>query len=138
MQQIKIYCLVVQILLNMFRALQCPSSGARQTAFAASGFRTNVEVEVFSAVVGLLVGRLTNEPWLRTLPPAHSYGNRRLQRQFDGLLMIGIVMPETCWAAYVQQGNKFYNWLVHLVGCFIREKWKVCPFEQVVLLRITE
>jgi len=38
----------------MFRALQCPSSGARQTAVAASGFRMNVEVEVFSAVAGLL------------------------------------------------------------------------------------
>jgi len=34
----------------MFRALQCPSSGARQTAVAASGFRMNVEAEVFSAV----------------------------------------------------------------------------------------
>jgi hypothetical protein len=50
----KIYCLVVQILLNMLRALQCPSSGARQTAVVASGFLMNVEVEVFSAVVGLL------------------------------------------------------------------------------------
>jgi hypothetical protein len=39
----------------MFRALQCPSSGARQTAIAASGFRMNVEVEVVSAVIGLLV-----------------------------------------------------------------------------------
>ena len=39
----------------MFRALLCPSSGARQTAVATSGFRMNVEVEVFSAVVGLLV-----------------------------------------------------------------------------------
>jgi len=47
------YCFVV--LLNMFRALLCPSSGARQTAVAASGFRMNVEVDVFSAVVGLLV-----------------------------------------------------------------------------------
>jgi hypothetical protein len=68
----------------MFGASQCPSSGARQTAVAASGFRMNVEVEVFSAVVGLLV------------PPHYSYGNHRLQRQFDGLLMMGIVMPETC------------------------------------------
>jgi len=59
----------------MFQALQCPSSGARQTAVAASGFHMNVEVEVFSAVVGLL----TNGP-----------------RQFDRLLMMGIVMPETC------------------------------------------
>jgi hypothetical protein len=39
-------------LLNMFRALLCPSSGARQTAVAASGFRMIVEVDVFSAVVG--------------------------------------------------------------------------------------
>jgi len=45
----------------MFRALQCPSSGARQTAVAASGFRMNVKVEMFSAVVGLLVC-LTNKP----------------------------------------------------------------------------
>ena len=67
----KIYCFVVQTLLSMFRALQCPSSGARQTAVVASGFRMNVEVEVFSAVVGLL----TNRP---------------------RLLMRGIVMPETC------------------------------------------
>jgi len=39
----------------MFRALPRPSSGARQTAVAASDFRMNVEVEVFSAMVGLLV-----------------------------------------------------------------------------------
>jgi len=47
----------------MFRALQCPSLGARQTAVAASGFRMNVEVEVFSAVVGLLVGRQCLSPY---------------------------------------------------------------------------
>ena len=50
---VKFYCFVVQTLLNKFRALQCPSSGARQTTVAASGFRMNVEVEVFSTV-GLL------------------------------------------------------------------------------------
>jgi len=57
MQQsvVKFYCFVVQTLLNMFRALLCPSSGARQITFAASGFRMNVEVDAFSAVVGLLV-----------------------------------------------------------------------------------
>jgi hypothetical protein len=50
MQQsiVKFYCYVIQTLLNMFRALQCPSSGDRQTAVAAFGFRMNVEVEVFS------------------------------------------------------------------------------------------
>jgi len=57
MQQsvIKFYRFVVQTLLNMFRALLCPSSGAHQTAIAASGFRMNVEVDTFSAVVSLLV-----------------------------------------------------------------------------------
>jgi len=59
MQQsiVKFYCFVVQTLLNMFQALQCPSSGARQSAVAASGFHMNVEVEVFSAVVSLLTLR---------------------------------------------------------------------------------
>jgi hypothetical protein len=51
----KIYCFVVQTLLNMFRTLLCPSSGARQTAVAASGFRMNAEVDVFPVVVGSLV-----------------------------------------------------------------------------------
>jgi len=49
---VKFYCFVVQTLINMFRALLCPSSEARQTAVAASGFRMNVEVDVFSAVAG--------------------------------------------------------------------------------------
>jgi hypothetical protein len=49
----------------MFRALQCPSSGARQIAVAASGFRMNVEVEVFSAVVGLLTNSIT-KPIIRS------------------------------------------------------------------------
>ena len=54
MQQsvVKFYHFVAQILLNMFRELLCPSSGARQTALAASGFRMDVEVEVFSEMVG--------------------------------------------------------------------------------------
>jgi hypothetical protein len=61
MQQsiVKFYCFVVQTLLSIFRALLCPSSEAIQTAVAASGFRMNVEVEVFSAVVGWLG---TNKP----------------------------------------------------------------------------
>jgi len=51
MQQsiVKFYCFVVQTLLNTFRALLYPSSGVRQTAVAASGFRMNLEVDVFSA-----------------------------------------------------------------------------------------
>jgi hypothetical protein len=41
--------------LKMFRALLCPSSEARQIAVATSDFRMNAEVDVFPAVVGLLV-----------------------------------------------------------------------------------
>jgi hypothetical protein len=54
MQQliVKFDCFVVQTLLNMFRAFLCPSLGARQTAVAGTGFLMNVEVEVFSGVVG--------------------------------------------------------------------------------------
>jgi hypothetical protein len=47
---VKFYYFVVQTLLNMSWALLCPSSGARQTAVAASGFHMNVEVDVFSAL----------------------------------------------------------------------------------------
>ena len=61
MQQssVKFYRFDVQTLLNMFWTLLFPSSGLRQTVVAASGFRMNVEVDVFSAVVGLSV---TNRP----------------------------------------------------------------------------
>ena len=51
---------------------------------------------VVQTLLNMVVGLLANRPWLRTLPPPHSYGNQRLQQQFDGLLMMGIVMPETC------------------------------------------
>jgi hypothetical protein len=80
MQQsvVKFYYFVLQTLLNMFRALLCPSSRARQTAVAASGFR--MKVEVFSATVSLLV--------------------------------MGIVMPETWWAVFVQQSNKILQLIV--------------------------
>jgi hypothetical protein len=64
-------------------------------------------------------GRVSNRPRMETRPPPHSYGNQRLKRQFRGLLMMGIIMPETCWAAPIRQNNKFYDWLLHLVGCFI-------------------
>ena len=67
--------LPLQPLVSVFHTLQllCPTSGARQTAVRASGFRMNVEVEVFSAVVGLL----TNRPRLRTLPIFRSPSNCR-------------------------------------------------------------
>jgi len=46
-------------------------------------------------------------------------GNQGLQRQFNGLLIMGIIMPETCWAVSVRQSNRFYDWLLQLVRRFI-------------------
>ena len=44
----------------------------------------------------------------------------------SGLLMMGIV-TETCWAVSVRQSNKhFYDWLLHLVGCFIWVNFDSC------------
>jgi len=74
------HCFVVQTLLNMFRALLCPSSGAHQTAVAASGFLMNVEVEVFSAVVGFVVDcSAVPQP---TAPPRAPWYTRRLQNLY--------------------------------------------------------
>ena len=103
MQQsiLKFYYFVVQTLLNMFRALLWPSSGARQTAVAAS-----------------------SRPRLRTRPPPHSYGNQRVQRQLDGLLMMGIIMPESCWAVSVRQSNKILQLIVVSSWVFYLSDWR--------------
>jgi hypothetical protein len=99
MQQsiVKFYYLVVQTLLNMFRALPCPSGNCRCSLW-------------FPYECG--GGCVLSHGWLRTHPPPHSHGNQRLQRQFDGLLMMGMVMPETCWAVSVQQINKILRLIV--------------------------
>jgi hypothetical protein len=60
-----------------------------QTAVAASGFRINAEVGVFPAVVGLLVGRYC----LPTNKPTTAGG---CDCSLKELLMMGIIMPETC------------------------------------------
>jgi hypothetical protein len=78
----------------MFRALSCPSLGARQTAVAASGFRMNVEVDVFSAMA-------------------------------DGLLMMGIIIPKTCWAVSVRQNNKILRLIVASSWVFYLSVWKI-------------
>ena len=129
MQQsvVKFYCFVVRTLLDMLWALLCSSPGARQTAVAASGFCMNVEVEVFSAVVGLL----TNRPRLRTLPPPRSYGNQRLQRQFDGFLTMGTIMPETCWAVSVRRRNKILRLIVASSWVFWVTNFCICITLQV-------
>jgi hypothetical protein len=50
------------------------------TAFAASGYRMIAGLDVFQAVLGLLVNRTQ----LETRQTRQSYGNQRLQRQLEG------------------------------------------------------
>jgi len=116
MQQsiVKFYCFVVQTLLNMFRALLCPSLGARQNCRCSLWFPYECGG-----------GSVLSRGRLRTLPPPHSYGNQRLQGQFDGLLMMGIVMPETCWAVSVRQGNKILQLIVASSWVFLFEWLKM-------------
>jgi hypothetical protein len=105
---IKFYCFVTQTLLNMSQALFCPSSGACQTAIAASGFLW----------MWCVLSRL------RTNPPPHSYGNLRLQWQIDGLLMIPIIMPETCWAVSPRQSNTILQLIVGSSRVFYLSEWR--------------
>ena len=89
----RFYCM-----LNMFQAIPCPSSGAREyytdgrclwyLVLWFSGCRYGVELEVVCPVCRLLLTAVK-------------------------LLMMGIVLPKTCWAC-----NKFCNkyHLLHLVG----------------------
>jgi hypothetical protein len=76
-----------------------------QTAVAASGFHINAEVDVFPAVVGL--STLANLPRLETRLPRHLYGNRRPNCSLKELLMMGMIMPKTCWAASMLLSNTF-------------------------------
>jgi hypothetical protein len=53
-----------------------------------------------------------SQPWSATAENTSTstfIRKQRLQRQFDGLLVMGIVMPETCWAVSVQKGDKLTN-----------------------------
>ena len=46
-----------------------------------------------------------------------------VQRQLDGLLMMGIIMPETCWAVSVRQSNKILQLIVSSSWVFYLSNW---------------
>jgi hypothetical protein len=50
-----------------------------------------------------------------------------LQRQFDRLLMMGIIMPKTCWAVSVRQSNKILRLIVASSWVFYLSDWSLCP-----------
>jgi len=71
----------------MFRVSLCPSSGAHQLQQQPLVYRWNVAVAVLLAVV---------RPRPTALLPPRSYGKPEAVAAVDGLLMMGISMPETC------------------------------------------
>jgi len=86
----------------MFRASLCPLSGAYQLQQQPLVYRRNVVV---------------------TLLPPHSYGKPEAAAAaaaaVDMILMMGIRMPETCWAVSKRQTVNLYliaasSWLIHL------------------------
>jgi hypothetical protein len=112
------YCL-----LNMFRAPLCPSSGARE--YFTAGCR------LWSLVLDFQVVGMVCSWWLCVCCPqtGHTTLSSTSYRQFENqapkttggsqlyntleLLMMGVVVPETCWAS-----NKICNkiHLLHWVG----------------------
>ena len=57
--------------------------------------------------------------------------NQRLQRQFDGLLLMDIVMPEICWAVSVRQNNKILRLIVASSWVFYLSDWR-CTEPQIL------
>ena len=132
------YCL-----LNMFRASPYPSSGDQEyyTVVAACGILccgfssswSGVELRVMRPVCRMLQHpeNRTHNPQLHTRPATWKTTAQNTTRSnhciilFE-LLMMGIVMPETCWAS-----NKICNKkpLLHLVGILfphnIHEFWHI-------------
>ena len=121
------YCL-----LNVFWASLCPSSGAQEyyTVVAACGILwcgfssswSGVELRVMRPVCRMLVNQhpanRTHNPQLHTRPATWKNHSTKYHTQQPlcntlELLMMGIVVPETCWAS-----NKICNKkpLLHLVG----------------------
>jgi hypothetical protein len=111
------YCL-----LNMIRPPLCPSSGAREYYAGGcclwylvrwfSSCRYGVELRVMCPVCGLQSANRTHHTYnLKTKTP-NITGSNHLYNPLE-LLMMGIVVPETCWA-----NNKICNknHLLHLVG----------------------
>ena len=102
MQQsiVKFYCFVVQTLLNIFRALLCPSSGAPSNCRCSLWF----PYECGGGSV-LCHGREHFHLHIHK-------ETRGCNGSLTGLLRMGIIMPETCWALSVRQSNKILRLIV--------------------------
>jgi hypothetical protein len=99
----------------MFRASSCPSSGATTTAVASSGLP--LERGGSSAVCRCCVGR-SARPRQTTLLPPRSSDKPEAATAVVKLLMMGIRMPETCWAVFKRQVINLRNCCIWLVDSF--------------------
>ena len=86
----------------MFRASSYSSSGAKITAVAASGLSLE---RGGSSVVGRS----------RTDHDQRSNGKPEAATAGDKLLMMGMRMPETCWAVFKRQAINLGHWCIWLV-----------------------
>jgi hypothetical protein len=106
--------LVIQIQLNMFRASSCPSSGAHQLQQKPLVYRWNVVVVMLLAVIEPARTRPT------ALLPPRSNGKPETATAVIELPMMGMRMPETCWAVFQKQVINLKNcciWLVDSYEC---------------------
>jgi hypothetical protein len=87
---------------NMFRAPLCPSSGALSNCSHSLRFPSKCRGGCVSSWKHIHLGIYTET------------GN--CDCSLKELLMMGIMVPETCWAASMRLNSKFYDWLLHLLG----------------------
>jgi hypothetical protein len=100
----------------MFRASSCPSSVAQQQQKQPLVDRWNMVVAVLLVVVGP-AGRPAR-PRPTTLLPLRSNGKPEAATAVVELLMMGIRMPETCWAVFKRQTINLRNCCIWLVDSF--------------------
>jgi hypothetical protein len=96
--QFEIYCIVAYTPLNMFRALLCPSSGAPSNCLCSHWLPYDYRD---------CCGRFKTDHSLKHVQPGNHTVTSGCKGSWRGLLMMGTTVPETCWAVYTLQCNKF-------------------------------
>jgi len=94
------------ILMSIIRSYNC--------SYSLWFYRWNVVVAVSLVVVGPVVYR----PRPTTLLPPRSNGKPEAVTAIYKLLMMGMRMPETCWAVFKRRAIKLRDWCIWLVDLF--------------------
>ena len=105
----------------MLRASSCPSPGAYKLRQPPLFYRWNVVLAVLLVVVG------PDRPRPMTLLPPRSNDKPEAATAVYKLLMMGMRMPETCWAVFKQWAINLRDWCIWLVW-FIWVPWSVSYF----------